>query len=93
MAGVANNIQKILRHHVPMIRFKYGVNHSDSTNHAPKENKSESNTAKTSGATTSSQSKISQKSGSLEFSQIPNKYRRRQLTQEEIDLVTIGGST
>ncbi len=70
-----------------MIRFKYGANQSGSAIHASKESKSDSSSAKTIGAT--SQSKPGQKSAPLEFSQTPKKYRRRQLTQDEIDLVTV----
>jgi len=83
MTNMASNIQKVLRYHVPLIRFKYGANQSDSAVRAPKESKSD---AKPTGA------KTGQKSAPFEFSQIPNKYRRRPLTQDEIDLVTIGGS-
>jgi hypothetical protein len=88
MATIANNIQKILRHHIPLIRFKYGANQSDSAVHASNEKKTDS---KPTGATSST--KPIQKSVSLEFSQTPKKYRRRPLNQEEIDLVTIGGFT
>jgi hypothetical protein len=35
------------------------------------------------------QSKSTKKSTPLEFSQTPKKYRRRPLTQDEIDLVTV----
>jgi len=58
----------------------------DSAIHVSKE----SSTAKTVGAT--SQSKTGQKSAPLEFSQTPKKYRRRPLTQDEIDLVTVNQS-
>jgi len=83
-----------------LIRFKYGANQSgwilifffnnqriiivDSAVHASNENKSES---KPTGATSST--KPGQKSVSLEFSQTPKKYRRRPLTQDEIDLFTV----
>ncbi len=59
----------------------------DSAAHPPKQSQSDLNTSKTIGA--SSQSKVSQKSASFEFSQTPNKYRRRPLTQDEIDLVAV----
>lgn len=49
--------------------------------------KTESSVHKTVGAT--SESKVSQRAATLEFSQIPKKYRRRPLTQEEIDLVSV----
>lgn len=55
--------------------------------HASKESTSGSSTSKTSGA--SSPSKSDHNSDSLEFSQIPKKYRRRPLTQDEIDLVAV----
>ncbi len=38
---------------------------------------------------TTNQLKSIQKSASLEFFQTPKKYRRRPLTQDEIDLVTV----
>ncbi|CAF2540440.1 unnamed protein product [Rotaria sp. Silwood2] len=91
MASMVSNIQKIIRHHVPLIRFKYGANQSGSVNHASTESKSDSSMAQAIGA--SSQSKAGQKSASLEFSQTPKKYRRHPLTQDEIDLIAIGGFT
>jgi hypothetical protein len=40
-------------------------------------------------SSTTNQLKSIQKSASLEFFQTPKKYRRRPLTQDEIDLVTV----
>ncbi len=55
--------------------------------HASRESQSESKPA-----VAPIQSKAGQKSASLEFSQTPKKYRRRPLTQDEIDLVTVNQS-
>ncbi|CAF3561190.1 unnamed protein product [Rotaria sordida] len=82
---------KIIRHHVPLIRFKYGANQFGSVTRASTENKSDSHVSQTIGA--SSQPKVGQKSAALEFSQTPKKYRRRPLTQDEIDLIAVGGFT
>ena len=56
----------------------------DSATHGSKGSKNDS---KLTGAT--SASKSGQKTPTLEFSQTPKKYRRRPLTQDEIDLVTV----
>ena len=40
-------------------------------------------------STNNNQSKSSELSTTLEFSQTPQKYRRQPLTQDEIDLVTV----
>jgi hypothetical protein len=85
---MASMASKILRHHVRLIRFKYGANQSGMTD-ASTGGTSDSNTAKSIGASSSSSSKAGQKSAPLEFSQTPKKYRRRPLTQDEIDLVTV----
>lgn len=74
MATISNQMQKIVRHYVPMIRFKYGANRTDA-----------STTQK------SHETKQKEKSETLEFFETPMRFRRRPLTQEEIDLVTIGG--
>ncbi|CAF1376624.1 unnamed protein product [Rotaria magnacalcarata] len=92
MASVANNIQKIVRHHIPLIRFKYGMNQSGATSHGLQESKTNVTVTRSAGAP--SQSKTTgHKSDPLEFSQTPKKYRRRPLTQDEIDLVAVGGFT
>ncbi|UJR10074.1 hypothetical protein I4U23_014296 [Adineta vaga] len=75
---------------MPMIQFRYGANRSGSATHALKEHKSDSNTVKSVGAI--SQTKAVEHTDTFEFSETPTKYRRRQLTQEEIDLIAIGGS-
>ncbi|CAF0789161.1 unnamed protein product [Adineta ricciae] len=91
MASMASNLQKILRQHIPMIQFRYGANRSGSATHATKENvKDSSSVVNKAGAT--SPTKTVQQAGTFEFVQTPAKYRRRSLTQEEIDLVAIGGS-
>ncbi|CAF3543873.1 unnamed protein product [Adineta steineri] len=93
MANMINNLQKALRHHIPMIQFRYGLNQtsSNSSTHSLTGMKNESKTIdKTSS--TPNQLKSNQKSTTtFEFLQIPKKYRRRPLTQAEIDLVAIGG--
>ena len=61
-----------------MIRFKYGPNRSGSAAH------------ETSTATSASGQPAEAKTAStLEFFETPTRYRRRPLTQEEIDLVTV----
>jgi hypothetical protein len=62
----------------------------DSAVHGSNENKS--NTTSTGATSSSSTTKPGQKGASLEFSQTPKKYRRRPLTQDEIDLVTVNSS-
>ncbi|CAF0831589.1 unnamed protein product [Adineta ricciae] len=90
MASMINHLQKALRHHAPVIRFRYGANHTDphSSSHHESENVSASPTS-----TNNNQFKSSGISTTLEFSQTPQKYRRQPLTQDEIDLVNIGGFT
>ncbi|CAF0831701.1 unnamed protein product [Adineta ricciae] len=90
MASMINHLQKALRHHAPAIHFRYGANHADahSSSHHEPENVPASPTS-----TNNNQSKSSEISTTLEFSQTPQKYRRQPLTQDEIDLVTIGGLT
>ena len=59
-----------------------------SVTHATKENtKASSSVVNKTGAT--SQAKAVQQAGTFEFAQTPAKYRRRSLTQEEIDLVAV----
>ncbi|CAF4553690.1 unnamed protein product [Rotaria socialis] len=87
MASIANNIQKIVRHHIPLIRFKYGMNQSGATSHGLQESKTNVNVTHSIGAP--SRSKTGHKSDPLEFSETPKKYRRRPLTQDEIDLVAV----
>ncbi|UJR35988.1 hypothetical protein I4U23_028728 [Adineta vaga] len=96
MASMINHLQKALRHHAPMIHFRYGVNHTDTHSTDQTSNQSKNATPSSSSSSSSStnnQSKKIQTPATLEFSQTPNKYRRRPLTQDEIDLVTVGGFT
>ncbi len=59
--------------------------------HTLSENKNESNASENleTSPSTTNQLKSTKTSTSLEFSQTPKKYRRRPLTQDEIDLVTV----
>ncbi|CAF0935601.1 unnamed protein product [Didymodactylos carnosus] len=89
MASVAStNLQKILRHHVPLIKFKFGSNGTGSIAHSKTINENES---KSPSGTSINMWKITEKSPTVEFTELPKRYRRRPLTQDEIDLVTRGG--
>jgi len=98
MASIANSLKNTLRPHTRLIRFKYGANQSGMTSvfflllleffglgsatQAAKETK-----PTPTGATSSP--KATGKSTTVEFADLPKKYRRRPLTQDEIDLVTV----
>jgi len=83
----ANSSSKVCFSHK---KNKLSINCS-SIAHASSESKNESNLSKNidTSSSTTNQSKSTQKSAPLEFSQTPKKYRRRPLTQDEIDLVTV----
>lgn len=84
MATLVQHIQKALGHRVPLIKFKYGGNRmATQVLHEANPNKN---------TQTSAKAVKSQPGSSLEFWETPLKYRRRPLTQAEIDLVSFGGT-
>jgi len=78
---------------IHQVKFVFLIKNKPSINlaHALNENKNESDLSKNVDNISSptNPSKSTQKSATLEFSQVPKKYRRRPLTQDEIDLVTV----
>ncbi|CAF3002641.1 unnamed protein product [Rotaria socialis] len=95
MSTMIAHVQKALRHHAPMIRFRYGLNQAgtNSSNQKSATHKHEVHINKNTAAPVpaTNQLKAAHKSTSFAFLETPTKYRRRALTQDEIDLIAIGG--